>query len=186
MGGWFRYSCNRCEFRQTAHEGNLYVVCADSTEVVCGHPLEVEEAERATGCDWSQLKRKDRLRSRRAYLCLHCGETGYYGQHQGKWEGVTKGSVSATDVHRTDTLRCLACNHQSLHEMGKRTGTCLPCYLPMFAVIGTITGLIPWWSIAVGMLLGCLFFWLSTRQDDLLTCPKCKVGRLKCEMPMIS
>jgi len=187
MGGFFEYSCDRCDFRRIEHEGNLYVVCADGSEVLCGHPAEVSEAERETGCNWSELERDDRLRGRRAYLCLHCGETAFYGQHGGKWECVTKIRVSAGEVQRSDSLQCVFCSCESLHEMGKRTGSdCSCCILPPLAMLGTVTGLVPWWSIVVAILVGWLIFWLSTRRKDLLICPICKIGHLKCEVPMIS
>jgi hypothetical protein len=120
MPGIFSQSCDRCDFSCSASERVLYVVCGDGSEAICRHPGEHREAVKATGCEWKQLSREDRFRARRSYLCLDCGEVGFYGRHRGHWEGVAAKirPVPIADVHRSADLQCFACRQQHLYEIG--------------------------------------------------------------------
>src|SRR5205823_3494641 len=52
----------------------------DGNEVICGHPLERQTAERETGERWEDLLGAGRVVQRYALLCLQCGHVEHYGE----------------------------------------------------------------------------------------------------------
>ena len=184
-------SCDHCNFKCVGADRVLYVVCQDATEVLCGHPGEHYDAKEATGCEWDQLKKEDRFRGRKAYVCLYCGKFGYYGRYKTHLEGCIEPyirHVPAAEVHRSAFLQCAACGRKRLCKLSGRMGDfgCLPLILPVYALANLSYGAVAWWGLGASLLLLALIWDVPGLRLLRPRCPQCSKGRLRRQMVGIS
>jgi hypothetical protein len=176
MARIYRVACDACPFEREVESHLMFVLRDDGTEQLCLHPGEIRCAEAVTGRSAGDLRRTDRLRERRAHLCLACGEVGYYRSHAGAIDGVWDGDI-VYDLEKLDR-RGKPFSLVVRPERVQRTGelACAVCTLPRLVPAGGGDG------------MGCLMALLTATipalrpVPEVQLCPTCSVGHLRWEM----
>lgn len=160
MPGIFEVSCDRCDYRIEAIMSITLVIKDDGTEVICPHPLEYRTAEAETGRAWRDLLREGRIAWRHGFVCLGCGEFGYYGPDQLRKPARGMGHIGNITHQPTpreaSEYACRACGGRDMHPLCGDTG----CLTTLLELLG--------------------------RKRPRVACPKCRDGQLTSELVAIS
>jgi ribosomal protein S27AE len=177
MASILRIHCDRCDLSYENEDMVIFAVCDDGSEAPCWHPAEFDYAQEATGHTWEELKSADRLRPRSPWLCLRCGEAGYYGAHADVCEGVllsSGGLIPPYKVMRSQKRVCAACGAAKLYPVCN-TWHAIGCHL---LVVCCFVGAIMSVSFLTLAVLLLLVWGLSRLRMIQPVCPRCGRGRL--------
>lgn len=126
MPAIYRIGCDSCDFGGLASESATLVRLDDGSELVCGHPLERIEAERATGVSWKQLRLDGRILYRYAAGCAHCGKIDYYDRVRRARTHIG-GIVARLSKADLDGVACSACTEAELRPLYRLEFACPRC-----------------------------------------------------------
>lgn len=156
MPGIYEVRCDTCDYRI---EGTSYmaVVMPDGTEEICPHPGELEHAESVTGTKPSILGRQGRIRYKYAMFCRACGAVAYYGPDQPERIFHLSNLVHTPSSGEAHRFHCLSCGKEELSSLSWGRG----CLLSAIENMGLL-------------------------RKTVITCPKCKEGKLTSRMSAIS
>jgi predicted nucleic-acid-binding Zn-ribbon protein len=74
----FDLRCSTCGYKVNMTSDYTVVDMDSGREAICGHPREIDEAQRMTGLRWADLVRAKRIGYRRSLTCQSCGRSEYY------------------------------------------------------------------------------------------------------------
>ena len=156
MPGIYQLACESCDYAVSGIMSLTAVVMDDGSEKICPHPCERMVAEEATGTNWSELARANRLIYRYALVCLACGELDYYGPRDLSADAHAGGHIWSI-VHQPSrseaaAYACKACGVRQLYPLCGQTG----CLLALLQLIRLFR--------------------------EKVLCPKCQKGLLRSEM----
>jgi RNase P subunit RPR2 len=130
---------------------------ADGSERICPHPGEIQHAEEVTREKWATLVREKRIRYRYSMFCRECGAVDYYGAESPVKFTHVGNLVRTPAPEEAAMFRCRCCGKQALFPFVWGRG--------FFAGILEKTGML---------------------REVVVTCPKCKSGKLKSMMTALS
>ncbi len=160
MPGLYRLYCDSCTYEIKDGASITIVLVDDGTEKICPHPLERRAAEEATGMQWRELEKANRIRYRFAYACLNCGHKDFYELGGSLRDGVRHDHIYSITYQPTvadaNGQACISCGHKELYPI-----------------------------CGEGSIISDIKNFVGIKKQPVL-CPICKTGALHSEMFAIS
>lgn len=193
--------CDRCDFSIHGSDVVAFAIREDGSEVVLRHPSEDRDAQEFTGRSLEELRQADRVRVRRAYVCLSCGSKVFYGQHGKQDESVV--TIADEDrsivplTNKRFTRGCPACGEDRLFSLnGSWDCSCclvmLACHVlirlawrNMLEPFVWLWTFVAWFGLVFLVLMVTILTVRFKLHLRLLSpgCPRCKRGKLKRGFP---
>jgi hypothetical protein len=156
MPGIFEVRCDSCDYK-VGGSSYMAVVMPDGSEEVCPHPMEFVHAEFVTREKWSTLVRQGRIRYKEAMFCRECGAVDYYGPDHPERILHVSNLVHISSSGEAQRFHCLSCGKNELSSLVWGRG----CLLGLVEKTGLLKKIV-------------------------ISCPKCKKGKLTSEVVAFS